>query len=160
MLHWETEVWVGLQLVLWTPWLPWTTLPGGNIFVISYCCLLSFFNQPSLKNRLLLQACEVQMLNFMKRVKLAKQKTGFLCRYGLRYQYGMFRQQIQDGYQHEQPDYWLNFGNPWEIERVHVTYPVKVHEFFKSGGPSNLFNQPSVPSFIYFNIIFDNGMWI
>lgn len=52
--------------------------------------------------------------------------AGVSCRYGLRYQYGMFRQQLQDGYQHEQPDYWLNFGNPWEIERVHVTYPVKV----------------------------------
>jgi starch phosphorylase len=39
----------------------------------------------------------------------------------------MFRQQLQDGYQHEQPDYWLNFGNPWEIERVHVTYPVKFY---------------------------------
>lgn len=47
--------------------------------------------------------------------------------YGLRYQYGMFRQQLQDGYQYEQPDYWLNFGNPWEIERVHVTYPVKFY---------------------------------
>lgn len=31
-----------------------------------------------------------------------------------------------DGFQHEQPDYWLNFGNPWEIERIHVTYEVKV----------------------------------
>ncbi|KAH6829108.1 hypothetical protein C2S53_013256 [Perilla frutescens var. hirtella] len=47
--------------------------------------------------------------------------------YGLRYQYGLFRQIIVDGYQHEQPDYWLNFGNPWEIERVQVSYPVKFY---------------------------------
>ncbi|KAL8108109.1 hypothetical protein AgCh_024524 [Apium graveolens] len=57
--------------------------------------------------------------------------------YGLRYQFGLFRQIILDGFQHEQPDYWLNFGNPWEIERVHVSYPVKfygtVEEEFVNG---------------------------
>ncbi|XP_022878118.1 glycogen phosphorylase 1-like isoform X1 [Olea europaea var. sylvestris] len=47
--------------------------------------------------------------------------------YGLRYQYGLFRQIIVDGFQHEQPDYWLNFGNPWEIERVQVSYAVKFY---------------------------------
>eukprot|EP00252_Welwitschia_mirabilis_P023783 TRINITY_DN6829_c0_g1_i7.p1 TRINITY_DN6829_c0_g1~~TRINITY_DN6829_c0_g1_i7.p1 ORF type:complete len:995 (-),score=183.04 TRINITY_DN6829_c0_g1_i7:250-3234(-) len=47
--------------------------------------------------------------------------------YGLRYQFGLFRQIIIDGVQHEQPDYWLNFGNPWEIERVHITYRVKFY---------------------------------
>ncbi|EHA8588310.1 hypothetical protein COCNU_scaffold004706G000010 [Cocos nucifera] len=35
-------------------------------------------------------------------------------------------QVILNGFQHEQPDYWLNFGNPWEIERIHVSYAVKV----------------------------------
>ncbi|XP_020272772.1 glycogen phosphorylase 1-like isoform X2 [Asparagus officinalis] len=47
--------------------------------------------------------------------------------YGLRYQYGLFRQIILNGFQHEQPDYWLNFGNPWEIERVHVSYAVNFY---------------------------------
>ena len=47
--------------------------------------------------------------------------------YGIRYQYGMFRQTVTDGFQHEHPDYWLNFGNPWEIERPYITYPVKFY---------------------------------
>ncbi|GFR48003.1 hypothetical protein Agub_g9829 [Astrephomene gubernaculifera] len=47
--------------------------------------------------------------------------------YGIRYQYGMFRQTIQNGFQHEQPDYWLTFGNPWEIERHIVQYPIKFY---------------------------------
>lgn len=37
--------------------------------------------------------------------------------YGIRYNYGIFRQQIKDGYQLEQPDNWLRDGNPWEIVR-------------------------------------------
>jgi starch phosphorylase len=36
----------------------------------------------------------------------------------------MFYQKIQDGRQIEFPDYWLVHGNPWEIERLDVTYPV------------------------------------
>ncbi|PNH06165.1 Glycogen phosphorylase 1 [Tetrabaena socialis] len=47
--------------------------------------------------------------------------------YGIRYQYGMFRQTIQNGFQHEQPDYWLTFGNPWEIERLIVQYSIKFY---------------------------------
>ena len=37
--------------------------------------------------------------------------------YGLRYEYGMFRQRIEEGSQVEEPDHWLRDGNPWEIER-------------------------------------------
>ena len=38
--------------------------------------------------------------------------------YGIRYQYGMFHQHIEDGYQVEEPDAWLRAGFPWEIERL------------------------------------------
>ena len=37
--------------------------------------------------------------------------------YGIRYEYGMFRQRIVDGHQIEEPDHWLRDGNPWEQER-------------------------------------------
>jgi glycogen phosphorylase len=37
--------------------------------------------------------------------------------YGIHYEYGMFRQRIENGYQVEEPDHWLRDGNPWEIER-------------------------------------------
>ena len=44
--------------------------------------------------------------------------------YGIRYEYGMFRQQIVDGYQVEEPDHWLRNGNIWEIERPEYTQVV------------------------------------
>jgi len=44
--------------------------------------------------------------------------------YGLRYEYGLFRQKIEDGYQVEYADDWLQNGNPWEIPRYDI--PVKV----------------------------------
>jgi starch phosphorylase len=45
--------------------------------------------------------------------------------YGIRYDYGMFRQTIVDGRQVEVPDYWLTHGNPWEFARPEVTYRVR-----------------------------------
>lgn len=44
--------------------------------------------------------------------------------YGLRYRYGIFKQEIIDGYQVEVPDYWLDF-NPWEFPRHDVTVEVR-----------------------------------
>jgi glycogen phosphorylase len=45
--------------------------------------------------------------------------------YGIRYRYGLFKQQIQDGWQQERPDDWLAFRNPWEFERPELTYAVR-----------------------------------
>src|SRR5215204_411630 len=44
--------------------------------------------------------------------------------YGIRYEHGLFRQVIADGWQREWPEDWLSFGNPWEFERPDVVYPV------------------------------------
>ncbi len=45
--------------------------------------------------------------------------------YGIRYQYGMFEQHIEDGYQVEYPDNWLKHRDPWEIKRSDLTVQVK-----------------------------------
>jgi len=44
--------------------------------------------------------------------------------YGIRYQYGMFHQRIENGYQVEEPDPWLREGFPWEIERFELAQTV------------------------------------
>lgn len=44
--------------------------------------------------------------------------------YGIRYDHGLFRQGIKDGWQHEYPEEWLEFGNPWEFPRPEISYPV------------------------------------
>ncbi len=45
--------------------------------------------------------------------------------YGIRYEYGMFRQKIENGYQVEEPDHWLRDDNPWELERPEYTQIIK-----------------------------------
>lgn len=47
--------------------------------------------------------------------------------YGIRYEYGMFNQHIDNGWQVEHPDNWLRYGNPWEFPRPEVLYQVKFH---------------------------------
>jgi len=46
--------------------------------------------------------------------------------YGIRYEFGIFYQKIQDGWQVEVPDNWLRFGNPWEIPRPEDSVEVKL----------------------------------
>ncbi|MDD2811368.1 glycogen/starch/alpha-glucan family phosphorylase, partial [Rhodoferax sp.] len=45
--------------------------------------------------------------------------------YGIRYEYGMFAQEIQGGAQVEYPDPWLTDGTPWEFPRADITFPVR-----------------------------------
>jgi starch phosphorylase len=50
--------------------------------------------------------------------------------YGLRYEYGMFKQSIVDGWQKEYPDNWLRDGDPWEIARPHEQVEIKLNVSF------------------------------
>ena len=45
--------------------------------------------------------------------------------YGIRYEFGIFDQELRDGWQVERTDKWLRFGNPWEIPRPTITFDVK-----------------------------------
>ncbi|MBJ7449173.1 MAG: glycogen/starch/alpha-glucan phosphorylase [Parachlamydiales bacterium] len=47
--------------------------------------------------------------------------------YGLRYEYGIFTQKIENGYQVETPDNWLRYGNPWEINRPEMLFLVNFY---------------------------------
>jgi len=47
--------------------------------------------------------------------------------YGLRYEFGIFKQTIKDGWQFEQPDNWLRRPDPWEIARLEEAVEVKLH---------------------------------
>jgi starch phosphorylase len=65
--------------------------------------------------------------------------------YGLRYEYGIFRQSIRNGFQVEQPDSWLFETDPWEIPRPHKVYIVPLNATFELRGSSVKFtrNKPS-----------------
>ncbi|CAH8874541.1 unnamed protein product [Trichobilharzia szidati] len=54
--------------------------------------------------------------------------------YGIRYDYGIFEQVIRDGWQVEEPDDWLRFGNPWEKGRPEYCYPVNFYGRVEDAG--------------------------
>ncbi len=56
--------------------------------------------------------------------------------YGIRYEYGMFRQEIAGGEQVEEPDHWLRNGNPWELERPEYAQRVQF------GGRTDFYRDP------------------
>ncbi|XP_066280309.1 glycogen phosphorylase, muscle form-like isoform X2 [Branchiostoma lanceolatum] len=54
--------------------------------------------------------------------------------YGIRYDYGIFTQKIQDGWQTEEPDDWLQYGNPWETPRPEFSIPIKFYGHIEKHG--------------------------
>ncbi len=81
--------------------------------------LLEYEEEPGLGNGGLgrLAAC------FMD--SLATLQIAAIC-YGIRYEFGIFRQVIRDGRQVEATDNWLRYGNPWEVRRPNIAYKVKL----------------------------------
>lgn len=65
--------------------------------------------------------------------------------YGLRYEYGIFKQAIGDGWQQEQPDNWLRRPDPWEVARLQDLVEVKLNSSFEVHGGSlrGVRGQPS-----------------
>jgi starch phosphorylase len=71
--------------------------------------------------------------------------------YGLRYEYGIFKQTIENGWQRERPDNWLRRPDPWEVARPHERVEVKLNCSFEvrggtlraiPGHPSSVFGIP------------------
>jgi glycogen phosphorylase len=71
--------------------------------------------------------------------------------YGLRYEYGIFRQTTRDGWQQEQPDNWLRQPDPWEVARPHEKVEIKLNCSFEVsagtlrpivGRPSSMIGLP------------------
>jgi starch phosphorylase len=71
--------------------------------------------------------------------------------YGLRYEYGIFRQTIENGWQREQPDNWLRRADPWEVARPQEKVEIKLGCSFEvrggtlgvvAGRPSSLIGLP------------------
>ncbi len=71
--------------------------------------------------------------------------------YGLRYEYGIFKQSIQNGWQKEMPDNWLRFPDPWEVARPNEKVEINLGCSFElsagslrpvPGRPSTLFGIP------------------
>ena len=74
--------------------------------------------------------------------------------YGIRYEHGLFRQAIIDGWQAEQTETWLDFGNPWEFERPEVAYRIGfgggVLTFDEAGGSRQVWQpQETVRAIAY-----------
>ena len=76
--------------------------------------------------------------------------------YGIRYEYGIFVQQLRDGWQQEVSDMWLRNGNPWELPRPKLRFPVKFggHTEHFTDGQGRLWVQ-WVPDLVVNGVAYD-----
>jgi glycogen phosphorylase len=76
--------------------------------------------------------------------------------YGIRYEFGIFRQDIVDGWQVEQPDEWLRRGNPWEIPRPEYTMTVPFGGHVEQGvDPDGRFRARWIEAFRIHGVPYD-----
>ena len=74
--------------------------------------------------------------------------------YGVRYDYGMFKQSIHDGHQVEQPDDWLSNGNPWEFPRPERTFTIRFGGWVQhEGGRAHWRDTETVLAMAYDTIV-------
>jgi glycogen phosphorylase len=66
--------------------------------------------------------------------------------YGILYEFGIFEQDIENGYQIEKPDHWLRYGNAWKIVRPELTYTVKF-----GGAVTSHFDETGRPRYQWIN---------
>ncbi|MGO9675539.1 MAG: glycogen/starch/alpha-glucan phosphorylase [Methylocella sp.] len=67
--------------------------------------------------------------------------------YGIRYDHGLFRQRIKDGRQLEYPEDWLNFGDPWEFQRLEIVWSIGFGGRIEAElGPDGEFKQVWLPA--------------
>lgn len=60
--------------------------------------------------------------------------------YGINYEFGLFRQNFVNGYQHEKPDHWLDAGTPWLIERIDETVEIPVYGSIQHANESGVYS--------------------
>ena len=76
--------------------------------------------------------------------------------YGIRYEFGLFNQEIKDGWQVEITDKWLKYGNPWEIARIELTQSIKygghTRAFFDQNGK---YSVEWVPGYVVIAVPYD-----
>ncbi len=63
--------------------------------------------------------------------------------YGIRYQHGLFKQGLDEGWQVERPEDWLAFGNPWEFERPEAVYPVRFYGSVREAAGAGADGRPA-----------------
>ncbi|MFC7053465.1 glycogen/starch/alpha-glucan phosphorylase [Hansschlegelia quercus] len=76
--------------------------------------------------------------------------------YGIRYDHGLFRQGMRDGWQQEYPEDWLSFGNPWEFAHPEIDYPIGfggyVEQVNEGGQPKQIWRPGEKVEAVAFDI--------